>query len=178
MTDSGADPPSITLHVGTSTWPNGEMCETYIGTWQTVLFRELGVICPPVRVHATDEMREAGYRVQIGDQLYEFVSLASADEAAWPSIVAQALADAVREHAADFVDGELVTHYLVALEPLYPALVAACKERISVVQTVDRLHLEMKSSASSSIRNLPGILEELLVNAVTESRKELAAPVP
>lgn len=66
----------------------------------------------------------------------------------------------VRSHKADFVNSRLVRFYLSRLQENYPALIETVREVISETDLIKEL--KSRLAEYESIKNLPGILEDLL----------------
>jgi flagellar biosynthesis component FlhA len=133
---------------------NREALEHAFKEVQETLFNETGVICPKINIQEASDIPADIGQLQING---EWVTL-STDLT--PENIVSSVTETLRHNVGKLLSAELVEHYLTNLKQTYPDLIDITLERFSIEDLT--LILKARLDEQSSIKNLPGILEELM----------------
>jgi type III secretory pathway component EscV len=129
-------------------------------TLQDAVFQDFGVLVP--RAQWLDDGSSADEaEVILNDQIIASHPTFSPQSEAGLLILFLLMTGDMKKHVADFVVPDLVEHYLQQLSDNLPDLVRTVRATFTMDQLTSLL--QEKVRAGGSIRNLPAVLEDLLL---------------
>jgi flagellar biosynthesis component FlhA len=167
------DTASLTLFLSKTLALDRSRFEPEFVVMQETLFNESGVICPKVEIQDDEDLPDNTFQLQINEHRLDLVHEITRDKLwLYTTVESPELAHllsnigiVLRQNIGELLSAELVQYYLATLRISSPAVVDTALGRFDA-ETLT-LILRKQVESGSSIRNMAGILEELLATNLT-----------